>query len=66
MDESCLDHRLRDGERRQFEEQGYLVVPGVLPPEKVNRLAAAAERLDAEWRPSSSATATAGCGPGTT
>ena len=51
MDESCLAHRLTAGERQQFEEQGYLVVPGVLPPDKVARLAAAAERLDAEWRP---------------
>ena len=51
MDESCLAHRLSDGERKQFEDEGYLVVPGVLPADKVNRLAAAAERLDGEWRP---------------
>lgn len=51
MDESCLGHRLCDDEREQFENQGYLVVPGVLPDDKVARLAAAAERLDAEWRP---------------
>ena len=51
MDESCLAHRLSDGERKQFEDEGYLVVPGVLPADKVNRLAAAAECLDAEWRP---------------
>ena len=51
MDESCLAHRLSDSERKQFEDLGYLVVPGVLPPDKVNRLATAAERLDAEWRP---------------
>ena len=54
MDESCLAHRLSDGERKQFEDLGYLVVPGVLPPDKVNRLAAAAGRLDAEWRPKNS------------
>ncbi|MDE0179008.1 MAG: phytanoyl-CoA dioxygenase family protein, partial [Gammaproteobacteria bacterium] len=51
MDESCLAHRLTAGERKQFEDQGYLVVPGVLPPDKVARLAVATERLDAEWRP---------------
>ncbi|MCY3839068.1 MAG: phytanoyl-CoA dioxygenase family protein [Gammaproteobacteria bacterium] len=51
MDESCLAHRLSDVERKQFEELGFLVVPGVLPPDKVDRLAAATERLDAEWRP---------------
>ena len=51
MDESCLAHRLSDGERKQFGDAGYLVVPGVLGADKVNRLAAAAERLDAEWRP---------------
>ena len=51
MDESCLAHRLCDGEREQFEDLGYLVVPGVLPADAANGLAAAAERLDAEWRP---------------
>ena len=51
MDESCLAHRLSDEERDQFEELGYMVVAGVLADDKVARLAAAAERLDAEWRP---------------
>ena len=43
MEESCLAHRLRDDEREQFENQGYLVVPGVLSDDKVARLAAAAD-----------------------
>ena len=51
MDDTCLQHRLTDDERRHFEEQGYLIVPGVLPAEKVAVLAAAATRIDAEWRP---------------
>ena len=51
MEDSCLQHRLADDERRQFEDQGYLIVPGVLPAEKVAALAAAAQRIDAEWRP---------------
>ena len=51
MDETCLAHRLSDGERKQFEDEGYLVVPGVLGRNKVTRLAAAADRLDAKWRP---------------
>ena len=51
MDESCLLHRLTEDEREQFEEQGYLVVPGVVPRDKIPRLAAAAGRIDAEVRP---------------
>ena len=51
MDDACLQHRLTDDERRHFEEQGYLIVPGVLPAEKVAVLAAAAMRIDAQWRP---------------
>ena len=51
MDETCLQHRLTDDERRQFEEQGFLIVPGVVPAAKVAVLAAAADRIDAEWRP---------------
>ena len=51
MDDACLRHRLTDAERRQFEEQGFLVVPGALPAEKVAPLAEAAQRIDAQWRP---------------
>ena len=51
MDESCLQHRLTADERRQFEQKGFLVVRGVLSADKVAVLAAAAERIDAEWRP---------------
>ena len=51
MHESCLRNRLTETERRQFEDQGFLIVPGVLPAAKVRELAAAADRIDAEWRP---------------
>lgn len=51
MDEACLQHRLTDEERRQFDSQGFLIVPGVLPEAKVAALVEAADRIDAEWRP---------------
>lgn len=51
MDEQCLQHRLSDDEQHQFEEQGFLIVPGVLPAAKVEVLQAAADRIDGEWRP---------------
>lgn len=45
MDTECLNHRLTAAERRQFEQEGYLVVRGALPPSVVAAGAAAAERL---------------------
>ena len=51
MDEACLQHRLTEAERAQFDGEGFLVVPGVLPAAKVEALAAAAARIDGEWRP---------------
>ena len=51
MDEACLQHRLTEAERARFDGQGFLVVRGVLPPAKVEVLAAAATRIDGEWRP---------------
>ena len=51
MDEACLQHRLTDEERRQFDSQGFLIVPGVLPEAKVAALVEAADRIDANWRP---------------
>ena len=51
MDEACLQHRLTDAERRQFDEQGFLIVPGVLGAAQVAQLEAAADRIDTDWRP---------------
>ena len=50
MDDACLQHRLTEDERRQFETQGFLIVPGVLSANKAAGLADAADRIDAEWR----------------
>lgn len=51
MDDACLRHRLTPDERRQFDEQGYLIVRGVLPAADVAALNAAATRIDEKWRP---------------
>ena len=53
MDTECLNHRLTAAERRQFEQEGYLVVRGALPPSVVAAGAAAAERLYNEYGPAS-------------
>ena len=53
MDTECLNHRLTADERRQFEQEGYLVVRGALPPAVVAAGAAAAERLYNEYGPAS-------------
>ena len=50
MDEVCLQHRLTEAERARFDAEGFLIVPGVLPAAKVEELAAAAARIDGEWR----------------
>src|SRR4051812_35223239 len=42
------DARLTEEQRASFERDGFLVVPGALPPEMVERLAAAADRLYTE------------------
>ena len=51
MDTGCLDHRLTDAERREFDERGCFVVRNALPPAQVGRVADAVDRLDAEYRP---------------
>ena len=51
MDTACLDHRLTDDERRQFDERGCFIVRDALPTRLVERLVEAADRLDAEYRP---------------
>ena len=51
MDDACLQHRLSDAERQQFEKDGFCIVPGVLDDAQVAVLARAADRIDHEWRP---------------
>ena len=51
MDQTSLDHRLTDDERRHFDEQGFLIVRGALPRTLAGSLAAASDRIAAEYRP---------------
>ena len=44
MDTDCLRHRLTDDERRRFDEEGYLILPGLLGAERVSALTEAADR----------------------
>lgn len=50
MDPMCLQHRLTEEERRQFQQQGYLVVPEALDRSTNDRLIAAVDRVDARER----------------
>lgn len=47
MDPSCLRHRLADDERRRFDADGYLILPGVLSPERVDALTGIVDRIHA-------------------
>jgi ectoine hydroxylase len=38
VNETCLEHRLTDAERKSFEETGLLVIPGALAPDLVETL----------------------------
>ncbi|MEE3257825.1 MAG: phytanoyl-CoA dioxygenase family protein [Candidatus Latescibacterota bacterium] len=51
MDATCLEYALTEEERRQFEEDGYLIVRDVLPADLVAELIPVVDRLDAEYRP---------------
>ena len=53
MDAACLDHRLTDAERRSFDAEGYFVVRDALPPETLDRVVDAADRLYVKYRPKS-------------
>jgi ectoine hydroxylase-related dioxygenase (phytanoyl-CoA dioxygenase family) len=50
MDTSCLAYCLTDEERKQFNEQGYLIVEDALPPEMTERLIAATDKIHAQRR----------------
>ena len=50
MDPACLDYRLTEQERVAFEQDGFSVLKEVLPPQMVEKLTAAVDRLDAYYR----------------
>jgi ectoine hydroxylase-related dioxygenase (phytanoyl-CoA dioxygenase family) len=45
MQPSCLAYRLTDEERRQFNEQGFLMIEKALSPEQIAALTAASDRI---------------------
>ena len=49
MDATCLEYRLTEDERRQFDEQGYLVVEDAIPPLLVEDLTAVVDRVDSQF-----------------
>jgi ectoine hydroxylase len=51
MDPACLEYCLTEDERREFEENGFLIIEDALPPALVRDLVAVVDRLDAEYRP---------------
>lgn len=50
MDRSCLDHRLTDEERQQFQRDGYFVIENALDEEMLEAAIAAVDRIDARIR----------------
>ena len=50
MNADCLRYRLTEAERRQFNEQGFLPLPGVLPEARVRELTAIVDGYFAEAR----------------
>ncbi|MEC9239606.1 MAG: phytanoyl-CoA dioxygenase family protein [Pseudomonadota bacterium] len=51
MDDACLDYRLTAEERRQFDEQGFLVVADALDTTTVQKLTHAVDGVTNRWRP---------------
>ena len=51
MNPACLEHCLTEEESRKFEQDGFLIVENAVPPDLLADLTAAADRLDAEYRP---------------
>lgn len=50
MNPSALAHCLTESERKQFQEEGYLIVQDALPPEMIERLIVATDKIYAAWR----------------
>ncbi len=53
MDTNCLNYLLSQAEHRQFEEDGYFIIEDAIPPDLVDRLTPAVDRIDAEERAAS-------------
>ena len=51
MDTACLDYCLKEEERLEFEQNGFLVVENALPSQLVEDLISVVDRLDARYRP---------------
>lgn len=51
MNPACLEHCLTESERREFDENGFLIIEDALPPALIRDLIAVVDRLDAEYRP---------------
>lgn len=45
MDPACLKHALTESERKEFDEQGYFILEGVLTPAEVARLTIPTDRI---------------------
>ena len=50
MDMACLDYRLTDKERDEFEQNGFFLVEDVLSPEMVKDLTEQVDRVDTDYR----------------
>ncbi len=50
IDPSCLKYRLTEGEREAFERDGYLILEGVLEPERVEELVEVVDRLHGQGK----------------
>ncbi len=45
MTPDCLQYKLTDDERRKFNEEGYLILPGILSPDRVKTLTALTDAI---------------------
>jgi ectoine hydroxylase-related dioxygenase (phytanoyl-CoA dioxygenase family) len=50
MNTDCLNYCLTEAERLAFERDGYFIIEDALTPDHVERLAAATDRVEAEYR----------------
>jgi ectoine hydroxylase len=50
LDTSCLEYCMTDAQRKQFDQDGYLVVPDALDDDTIGRLLEAGDRVDREER----------------